>query len=116
MLVFTALGFGSVFYLNEGAHGSFLVCLFLLGVGGANFTLYMLWLPEQYLTECRASAFAFVTSVRRFVGAGVTFPVGAGVARFHTIGIPAALTSLPFPWGLPCLHSVRRRRRDRCPA
>src|SRR2546429_2442925 len=28
--------------------------LFFLGLGGANFAVYTLWLPEQYPTECRA--------------------------------------------------------------
>ena len=37
--------------------------LFFLGIGGGNFAMYTLWLPEQYRTECRASAFGFVTSV-----------------------------------------------------
>ena len=41
-----------------------------------------LWLPEQYPTECRASAFAFSTSFARFAGAGITFLVGAGVRHF----------------------------------
>ena len=74
--------------------------LFFLGVGGANFAMYTLWLPEQYSTECRASAFAFATSVGRFAGAGITFLVGAGVAHFHTIGTPVALTSIAFLIGL----------------
>ena len=74
----------------------FLACLFLLGVGGANFAIYTLWLPEQYRTECRASAFAFATSSGRFIAAGITFLVGAGVARLHTIGTPVALTSIAF--------------------
>jgi MFS family permease len=112
MLAFIALGFGYVFYLKEGALGWFLVCLFFLGVGGANFALYTLWLPEQYPTECRASAFAFATSVGRFVGAGVTFLVGAGVARFHTIGVPVALTSLAFLVGLALLP-LGEETRDR---
>jgi MFS family permease len=100
MLLFIALGFGYAFYLERDALQWFLVCLFFLGIGGANFALYTLWLPEQYPTECRASAFAFATSVGRFVGAGVTFLVGAGVAHFHTIGVPVALTSLAFALGL----------------
>jgi len=45
----------------------------LLGVFGGNFAMYNLWLPEQYPTAIRASAFAFVTSVGRFIGAGVNF-------------------------------------------
>jgi len=100
MAVFIALGFGYVFYLSEGALVWFIACLFFLGIGGANFAMYTLWLPEQYRTECRASAFAFATSIGRFVGAGITFLVGAGVAHFQTIGIPVALTSLAFLVGL----------------
>ena len=76
------------------------MCLFLLGIGGANFAMYTLWLPEQYSTECRASAFAFATSVGRFVGAGITFLVGAGVTYYQTIGTPVAFTSIAFLVGL----------------
>lgn len=100
MFVFIAVGFGYVFYLTDGALLWFMVCLFFLGLGGANFAMYTLWLPEQYRTECRASAFAFATSVGRFIGAGITFLVGAGVAHFQTIGTPVALTSLAFLVGL----------------
>ena len=99
MFVSIAVGFGYVFYLPH-ALAPFMVVLFFLGVGGANFAMYTLWLPEQYSTECRASAFAFATSVGRFAGAGITFLVGAGVAYFHTIGTPVALTSIAFLIGL----------------
>ena len=77
-----------------------MICLFFLGLGGANFAMYTLWLPEQYSTECRASAFAFATSIGRFVGAGITFLVGAGVSYYHTIGTPVALTAVAFVIGL----------------
>ncbi|MDE3155770.1 MAG: MFS transporter [Acidobacteriota bacterium] len=100
MGVSIAVGFGYVFYLQSGALPWFMVVLFVLGIGGANFAIYTLWLPEQYETSCRASAFAFTTSVGRFVGAGVTFLVGAGVAYFHTIGTPVALTAIAFAVGL----------------
>jgi MFS family permease len=100
MLIFISLGFGYVFYLKQDGLFWFMLCLFFLGVGGANFALYTFWVPEQYRTECRASAFAFSTSVGRFVGAGITFLVGAGVRHFHTIGTPVALTSLAFVLGL----------------
>ena len=103
MLLFISLGFGYVFYLGPGALPWFMLCLFFLGVGGANFAVYTLWLPEQYCTECRASAFAFSTSVGRFVGAAITFLVGAGVQHFHTIGTPVALTSVAFALGLVLL-------------
>lgn len=95
-----ALGFGYVFYLQTHALAWFMLSLFVLGFGGANFAMYTLWLPEQYSTDCRASAFAFATSVGRFVGAGVTFLVGAGVAYFGTIGTPVAFTSIAFLIGM----------------
>jgi MFS family permease len=100
MFVSIAVGFGYVFYLERGALAWFIVCLFALGVGGANFAIYTLWLPEQYSTDCRASAFAFATSIGRFAGAGITFLVGAGVAYFQTIGTPVALTSIAFVVGM----------------
>jgi NAD(P)-dependent dehydrogenase (short-subunit alcohol dehydrogenase family) len=98
-----AIGFGYVFYLTSDALKLFFAVLFFLGFGGANFAMYTLWLPEQYSTECRASAFAFATSVGRFAGAGITFLVGAGVTYFHTIGTPVALTSIAFLIGLALL-------------
>ena len=83
MLLSIAVGFGYVFYLPSNALACVLAVLFFLGVGGANFAMYTLWLPEQYSTDCRGSAFAFATSVGRFAGAGITFLVGAGVAHFQ---------------------------------
>ena len=103
MFVSISVGFGYVFYLPAGALRWFIACLFALGVGGANFAVYTLWLPEQYETSCRASAFAFTTAVGRFAGAGVTFLVGAGVAHFQSIGTPVALTSLAFLVGIVLL-------------
>jgi MFS family permease len=100
MMLFIALTFGKVYYLGGNALPWFFVCLFFLGVGGANFSVYTLWLPEQYPTECRASAFAFSTSFARFVGAGITFLVGAGVRHFGSIGTPVALTAIAFAIGL----------------
>lgn len=100
MMVFIALTFGKVFYLGAGVLPWFFVCLFFLGLGGANFAVYTLWLPEQYPTECRASAFAFSTSFARFGGAAITFLVGAGVQYFGSLGIPVALTAIAFAIGL----------------
>jgi len=100
MLAFIAVTFGKIFYLGAAALPWFFVCLFFLGFGGANFAVYTLWLPEQYPTECRASAFAFSTSLARFAGAGITFLVGAGVQRHGSLGIPVALTSIAFAIGL----------------
>jgi MFS family permease len=116
MFVSIAVGFGYVFYLQENALPLFFVVLFLLGLGGANFAMYTLWLPEQYSTECRASAFAFATSVGRFVGAGITFLVGAGVTRYGSIGTPVALTSIAFLIGLLLLPFGEETRGKTLPA
>jgi len=100
MAISISFSFGVAFYLPRDAVKWFFGGLFFLGIGGANFAVYTLWLPEQYPTKCRGSAFAFATSAGRFVGAGFTFLVGAGVSHFHTIGIPVALTAIPFVLGL----------------
>ena len=110
-----AVGFGYIFYLPQ-ALAPFFAVLFFLGVGGANFAMYTIWLPEQYSTECRGSAFAFATSVGRFAGAGITFLVGAGVAHFHTIGTPVALTSIAFLIGLLLLPFGEETRGQALPS
>ena len=113
MFACISIGFGYVFYASLAW---FMVCLFFLGVGGANFAVYTLWLPEQYRTECRGSAFAFATSFGRFLAAGATFLVGAGVARMHTIGTPVALTSMAFAAGLLVLRFAHETRGKELPA
>jgi MFS family permease len=115
MMLSIAVGFGYVFYLPN-ALAPFFVVLFLLGLGGANFAIYTIWLPEQYTTDCRGSAFAFATSVGRFAGAGITFLVGAGVSHFGTIGTPVALTSIAFAIGLLLLPFGEETRGRPLPA
>ena len=100
MAISISASFGWAFYRPHNAMAWFFTGMFFLGIGGANFAMYTLWLPEQYPTTCRGSAFAFATSVGRFIGAGFSFMVGAGVSHFHTIGVPVALTSIPFVLGL----------------
>ncbi len=94
------IAFGLVFYMGAGALTWFMVCAFFLGLGGANFIVYSFWLPEQYGTECRASAFAFITNLGRFAAAGFTFLVGAGIRHYQTMGTPVGLTALAFVIGL----------------
>ena len=115
MMVFIALTFGKVFYLGASGLPWFFVCLFFLGLGGANFAVYTLWLPEQYPTECRASAFAFATSFARFGGAGITFLVGSGVRHFGSLGKPVAMTSIAFALGLLLIPFAFETRGQRLP-
>jgi len=116
MMIFIALTFGKVFYMGAAALPWFFVCLFFLGFGGANFSVYTLWLPEQYPTECRASAFAFSTSFARFAGAGITFLVGAGVQRYGSLGIPVAFTAIAFAIGLLLIPFGAETRGQALPA
>jgi MFS family permease len=99
LAVAVAIAFGYVFYLPMALAG-FFVLIFFLGIGGANFALYTLWLPEQYGTDCRASAIAFVSSVGRFVGVPMVFLVGAGIASYGSLGVPVAVTAVAFVVGL----------------
>ncbi len=116
MGAFIWLAFGYVFYRGQGALEWFLVCVFFLGIGGANFTVYSFWIPEQYGTECRASALAFVSNVGRFAAAGFTFLVGAGVRHFQTLGTPIALTAIAFAIGILLLPFGRETRGKPLPA
>jgi len=94
-----AIAFGYVYYAPM-ALMPFFVLIFFLGIGGANFAMYTLWLPEQYSTECRASAIAFVSSVGRFVGVAMVFLVGAAIQSYGSLGVPVAVTAVVFVLGL----------------
>jgi MFS family permease len=100
MCVSIAFAFGYAFYLQQYALTTFISALFLVGVGGGSFAIYMIWIPEQYRSESRGSAFALATCIGRFVAAATTFVVGAGVSSYGSIGVPIALTSVVFAAGL----------------
>jgi MFS family permease len=108
MLVTIVAGFGWAFYQPAGtALPAFLIVLFFLGMAGGNFAVFSLWLPELYGTEVRASAFAFCTSVGRFIGAAVNFGLAASVRSMGTLGTPVALTAVAFALGLLIIPFAR---------
>jgi hypothetical protein len=109
------LSFGWAFYAHDAALELFIGSLFLLGFFGGNFAIYSLWLPEQYSTAVRATAFAFVTSFGRFIGAGVNFLIGAGVHSYGSIGVPVAATAIAFLIGLAVLPFGYETRGARLP-
>jgi MFS family permease len=114
MSVFIWLSFGWAFYLDDGLK-TFITCLFFLGFFGGNFTLFSLWLPEQYETSVRATAFAFATSFGRFIGAGVNFMIGAMVRHAGTIGKPVAYTAIAFGLGLLIIPFAQETRGQALP-
>lgn len=99
MMVTIPLAFGWAFYLDNGLT-PFITILLFMGFSGGSFAAFSLWLPEQYDTRVRATAFAFSTSVGRFVGAGVNFLLGGLVLRMGTLGTPVALTAIAFGIGI----------------
>lgn len=100
LCVATAVAFGWAFFLQVNALQTFFVMTFLLGVAGANFAMYTLWLPELYETSSRGSGMGFISSIGRFVGVGMVFLIAAGVNHFGNIGTPIALTSIALFLGL----------------
>jgi MFS family permease len=96
------LSFGWAYYAADGLN-LFLGTLCFLGFFGGNFAMYNLWLPEQYPTASRATAFAFVTSIGRFIGAGANFVIAAAVHSYGSAGFPIATTALVFIVGLSLL-------------
>src|SRR5579872_2984953 len=93
------LAFGWAFYLRDGLT-VFIGVLFFLGLAGGNFAIFSLWLPEQYNTAMRATAFAFCTSFGRFLGAGANFAIAALIQSTGSLGYVIALTAIPFLLGL----------------
>ena len=114
MAVSIALAFGWAFYLPNGLV-PFIALLVVLGFFGGNFALFSLWLPEQFETRVRATAFAFCTSVGRFFGAIVNFGIGAMVLNMKTLGVPIALTAIAFLVGLAVIPLAPETRGQELP-
>ncbi len=108
------LTFGVAFYAANGLQ-MFVAGLFFLGFFGGNFAIFSLWLPEQYATSVRATAFSFTTSFGRFLGAGANFLVGATVHKMGTIGTPVAYTAIAFGVGLLVIPFATETRGCRLP-
>jgi MFS family permease len=108
LLALMAIGLPLVFLFafKAGNLGLFLALLVLLGIGGADFAIFSLWLPEVYPTHARAGGFAFVTTIGRFAGAGLTFAIGA-LNDAVGLGTSLSLTAIFFVIGLVLLPFAR---------
>ncbi len=115
MMVTIPLAFGWAFYVERGLV-PFIIVLFFMGFAGGNFTTFSIWLPEQYDTRVRATAFAFSTSIGRFLGAGVNFALGAIVLRMGTLGTPIAWTGAAFAIGILIIPFALETKGERLPA
>jgi len=114
MAISILLAFGWAFYLPKGLV-PFIMVLFFLGLAGGNFAIFSLWLPEQYNTQMRATAFAFCTSFGRFLGAGANFAIAALVGWTGSLGYAVACTAIPFLLGLAIIPFARETKGDVLP-
>jgi len=114
MAISIVFAFGWVFYQANGLN-LFMVSLLFLGFFGGNFAIFSLWLPEQYPTRMRATAFAFNASVGRFLGAGVNFLLAAAIYWHGSLGIPVAWTAAAFVVGMLILPFALETRHQRLP-
>jgi MFS family permease len=114
MAVCIWLSFGWAFYQPNGL-STFIVLLFFLGFFGGNFAVFSLWLPEQYGTSVRATAFAFTTSFGRLIGAGVNFMLGSMIHSYGSLGIPVATTAAAFILGLLIIPFAAETKGQRLP-
>jgi MFS family permease len=116
-LAFMAAGLPLVFLwgFKSGDLTLFLVMLVFLGIGGADFSIFSLWLPEIYPTHARAGGFAFVTTIGRFAGAGLTFGIGA-LNDSIGLGDSLSLTAIFFVVGILLVPLARETRGKAMPA
>jgi MFS family permease len=99
MMLSILAAFGYFFY-QQNALVPFIIAMAFVGFFGGNFAIYSIWIPEQYPTTIRATAFAWTISFGRFVGAGVNFLLGWAISQTGTLGMPVAMTAIAFGIGL----------------
>lgn len=87
----------------------FLPLALLLGIGGADFSVFSLWVPEIYPTEARAGGFAVITALGRYAGAGLVFVIAALTAAVG-LGDSLAYASVAFVIGIVLLAFVKEDR------
>lgn len=102
MMMSILAAFGYFFY-QQDALVPFIIAMAFVGYFGGNFTIYSIWIPEQYPTTIRATAFAWAISFGRFIGAGVNFILGWAVSQTGTLGTPVAMTAIAFAIGIAVL-------------
>ncbi|WP_082990444.1 MULTISPECIES: MFS transporter [unclassified Mycobacterium] len=114
LMVIGAVGTYGVAYPLQSIALAF-VFLPILGLGGANFAVFTIWLPEQYPTRMRATAFAFATTFSRWFAAIGTFLIGYGIHATGSLTIPISLTAVVFVLGIAMVRLAPETRRHALP-
>ncbi|MCL6090144.1 MAG: MFS transporter [Candidatus Thermoplasmatota archaeon] len=114
MILGLVIDYGFIYSTNNLS--LFLPLLALLGIGGADFSVFSLWVPEIYPTEARAGGFGIITTVARYVGAGLVFLIAYLAAVLNNLGYALAFASIAFVIGIIVLqfvHEDRNKELDR---
>jgi hypothetical protein len=109
------IGCYGIAYPDHSVAG-FFACAPFLGFGAANFAVFTIWLPEQYPTAIRTTAFAFATTTSRWVAAVLTLAVAWRIDALGSLTIPMVLTAAPFLIGLPLVRLIPETRGQELPA
>ncbi|WBO61817.1 MFS transporter [Streptomyces camelliae] len=114
MIVGTVGAYGVAYPLHSIA----LTFIFLpvLGLGGASFAVFTIWLPEQYPTRMRATAFALTTTFSRWVAAAGTFLIGYGIHATGSLTVPLTLTAVVFVIGMGLVRLAPETRDQPLPS
>jgi MFS family permease len=81
----------------------------LLGFGGADFSVFSLWLPELYPTEARTSGFGVVSTFGRYFAAAFNFFMGFLILAYG-FGHGIAVTSVAFLVVIPLVYLIRETK------
>ena len=114
LMIIGAVGTYGVAYPLQSIAAMF-VFLPILGLGGANFAVFTIWLPEQYPTRMRATAFAFTTTLSRWFAAVGTFLIGYGIHATGSLTIPISLTAVVFVLGIAMVRLAPETRGQALP-
>ncbi|MEW1827217.1 MFS transporter [Streptomyces sp. NPDC088196] len=112
-----AVGTVGAYGLAYPLHSIGLTFAFLpvLGLGGASFAVFTIWLPEQYPTRMRATAFAFTTTFSRWFAAAGTFLIGYGIHATGSLTLPLSLTAVVFVVGMALVPLAPETRGEALP-
>ncbi|MER6126038.1 MFS transporter [Streptomyces sp. NPDC001795] len=113
MIVGTVGAYGVAFPMSS--IGLPFVFLPVLGLGGASFAVFTIWLPEQYPTRMRATAFAFTTTFSRWFAAAGTFLIGYGIHAAGSLTLPLSLTAVVFVVGMGLVRLAPETRGQALP-
>ncbi|WP_287961247.1 MFS transporter [Acidiplasma sp.] len=112
MTISVVLIYDIIFYMNSLFY--LYLAIPLLGLGGADFSVFTLWSPELYPTEFRNSGFAAITTFARYFAAALIFIIGY-LALLVGFGHAVAYTAIGFVLVMPLVFLMKETRGQKLP-